>query len=483
MPTLNVAPSAISTPLTPAILERSLKDGLASGLGWAVMFGAGESSFPLFAAMIQAPDYFFGLLFGVPCLLGPLLQVWGANVLERIRNCRLLVLYSVAVQIISFIPLIVLPFLDPGLLLYAIFCLAVLCYYLTGHFAYPSWTAWISTLTPTERHADYFARFSRGVATFSLISKLFVGAALFWAGQCPVETRGRSLALVLAIAFAVAGIARGFSFWHLKRMYELPYEHTPDATFTFWQFIRRVRESNFVRFVFYIGFFNFGLFLSAPFFVPYVLYELHFAQWQWVVMDSMAVLATILALLYWGRFIARFGNKKTLKYTTYGMALIPLFWICSGNYYYLIIINFIAGAAWAGFVLSSYNYILEAATPAKRARCVAYTSIFAGVGSFVGSMVGAWLNQVLPPAEWSVVTTSNFAYLLIASGVMRIMAGLFFLPMFRELRNVQPLSLTQYFFTLPIFASWYGCDSGSSSASSADDCCQARPTTTQTESK
>jgi MFS family permease len=432
--------------IRPDLREQSLRAAIINGVCWAVMFGAGESSFPLFAAAIQAPDFFFGLMVGVPSLAGPLFQVFGANLLERVRNRRRLVLAVVGIQIVGLWPLALIPLLEPGALVYAIFCSAMLLYYVCMNLCTPAWTAWISVLVPSERRMSFFARFSRNIAAMSLISKLLVGGALFWAGCRAGDESAQAVAYVFAGAFAVAALSRMAGFTYIQRMYEPAYEDRADSYFTFWQFIRRARESNFVHFVLCVSFIVFGTFISAPFFVPYALYSLQWPQWQWVAIDSMGVLSSVITLLYWGRFSQRFGNKLTMQYTSYGIALIPLLWLSSTNFWYLMVVTFFSGAAWAGFNLSSYNYILEAVSPPKRARCMAYFAIFIGVGSFLGSMAGTWLNYVLPPAEWSAVPASNFAYLLVLSGVVRVAGGLVFLPTFRELRQVQPLALTQYFF-------------------------------------
>src|SRR5436190_2095388 len=105
-------------------------------------------------------------------------------------------------------------------------------------------------------------------------------------------------------------------------------------------------------------------------------------------MDSCQTLAAVLSFIFWGRFSTRFGNKKTLAYTSISISTIPLLWLCSDNFVFLTAVQMLAGAIWSGFGLAVTNYIMEAVTPAKRARCFAYCSIFSGVGMFGGSMAG-----------------------------------------------------------------------------------------------
>jgi MFS family permease len=233
-------------------------------------------------------------------------------------------------------------------------------------------------------------------------------------------------------------------------MYDPPYEHAEEAQFTFWQFVRRAPESNFVKFSIFVSLFYFGAYVSAPFFVPYSMNTLHFQQWQWVVMDSGQTLAAVLSFLFWGRFSTRFGNKKTLALTSVSISTIPMLWLCSDNFPFLTVVQAVAGAVWSGFNLAVTNYIMEAVTPAKRARCWAYCNIFIGVGMFGGSMAGTALGEYLPRSIpiAGIEVKSTFLYLLFISAVIRLTAGVFFLPVVRELRDVQPFSLSEWAFEI-----------------------------------
>ena len=84
--------------------EASLRAGIRQAWGWAVMFGAGEASFALFATEIRMPTFFFGLLAGIPLLLGPLVQVVAANTLDRCGHRKRLVLTGAFFQLLCFLP-------------------------------------------------------------------------------------------------------------------------------------------------------------------------------------------------------------------------------------------------------------------------------------------------------------------------------------------------------------------------------------------
>jgi MFS family permease len=429
--------------------ERSLSAGIRQAYGWALMFGAGELSFALFAAHLQVPLFFFGLLTGIPMLLGPLAQALAADLLDRRPNRKRMVLDSVLSQTLCFAPLVLLAFLPSGPVAYGVFLLAVTVYFVSGQFGTPPWSSMISVLVPASRWAHYFARQNRAISLMGLVTQLAMGGALYLAGRfASPGSAQRVLAWVFAGAFCVAGLARFWSFLEIKRMNDPPYEVPPDSVFTFWQFIRRVRESNFVHFVLFTALITFGTYLAGPYFLPYWKYDLKYTSWQWVAMSSAGTLASIWTLIFWGRFSHRFGNKKSLGYTSLCISFIPVAWMVSANFYYLVAVNFFSGMVWAGFTLSSWNYILEAVTPPKRARCVAYFNLFVGAAAFLGSLAGGWIAPHLPAFEVAPGVGSRFWNLLLLSATVRFLVWLLFLPTFRELREVERFSLREHIYRI-----------------------------------
>ncbi len=444
--------------------EASLRTGIRQVWGWAIMFGAGEISFALFAAEIEMPTFFFGILTGVPMLLGPLVQALAANCLDRYGHRKGLVLGGVLTQMTCFVPLAILSFAiarteptDRGALwIPVLFTLIVCVYFAAGSFTHPPFSSMISELVPEQRRGSYFARSSRDASLLVLVAQALVFGAFLFAER--KDAREDLTLLIFAGAFALAGVARLHSYVQIASMKDPPYNPKPDQYFTFVQFIRRARESNFVKFVVFIALTHFSAQVAGPFFLPYWKYELNYSTSQWVVMSGAATLASILMLPLWGRFSDRFGNKCTLFLTGMAISAIPLGWIFTANPYVLVAVNLFSGVVWSGFNLSSWNYILDAVTPHKRARCVAYFNIVCGLGMFGGSMAGGWLLQAMQPDGWLFPflpryeirpgLASAFSYLLLASAVCRLLACVLLIPLFRELRSVQPLPVKRWVFQI-----------------------------------
>lgn len=426
--------------------DSSLRAVERQAICWAVMFGFGEFAFGLFAGELKAPAIFFGFLFGIPLVAGPLTQIAAASLLERFRSRVTLVKYALLVQALSFLPLVLLYAAKPGIVAHAILLGAILVYYVCGHFANPPWVSLLSELVSERGRGEFFGRYTRMVTLVAWICQSVVGVALYLFDQ------PEAAAAVFLAAFSLALLSRLGSVFYVSKIREPHYDPPSEAYFSIWDFLRRSPKSNFARFVFFVGMVHFGTQVSGPFFYPYWLYDLKYAQWEWVALSSAATCASIVTMLFWGRFADRFGAKLLMRYTSVVIALIPVWWMVSDNVWVLILSNAVGGMAWSGFGLANLNYILEAVTPAKRARCTAYFNVVLGVGSFLGAMVGGLLMESLPKTfsagGYDFAVRSPFFYLLALSAVLRAGAGFLFMRHFRELREVQPFRLRGWFMSI-----------------------------------
>ena len=431
--------------------EISLRSGLSAMLWSAAMVGFGEASFALYAAHILAPNSYFGLLAGIPNLLGPMAQVLGANVLERTRHRKTLIRIGIMTQCLLFAPMVVLAFSGSTNVAQKIFLPLVIIYFVSGNFGGPAWNSLISELCPSAERAHYFARNARNCGIMSLGAKVVLFCAVYSAtlnssGSGNFDAvKFQRMSLIFTGMFLISLISRYISYRAVLKMHEPQYAPPPESSFTFLQFILRVRESNFVKYVIFVAAFYFGAFVSAPFYLPHVVQALHHEQWEWVVIDCGSASCSVLTFLYWGRFSARFGNRATMAFTSVLLSLVPILWILSNRLIWFIACQCLAGALWSGFTLACTTYIMEAVTPGKRARCFAYFSIFLGSGSFIGAMVGTLLIAHVPVdltlAGHTFSVETPYTYVFLVSFVFRLVASVFFVKLFRELRPVQPFSL------------------------------------------
>jgi MFS family permease len=105
------------------------------------------------------------------------------------------------------------------------------------------------------------------------------------------------------------------------------------------------------------------------------------------------------------------------------------------------LVEVFAGLSWAGFNLSSSNFIFDAVKPENRVRCIAYYKFFEGLAIVIGAALGGALVEHLP--KWVFVSSILFAFLV--SGILRLAVSLMMLPTLKEARLIE-LDLGHSFF-------------------------------------
>ena len=123
--------------------------------------------------------------------------------------------------------------------------------------------------------------------------------------------------------------------------------------------------------------------------------------------------------------------------------LIPLLWIVNQHPAYLICVEMLAGFLWAGFNLSSSNFIMDAVTPEKRTRCIAYFNVINGVALALGAFCGGHMITFLPELRGYKILT-----LFAISSVLRIVVGLIAPLKLKEVRPVEKISHQQLLFSM-----------------------------------
>jgi len=415
-------------------IKASIKDGVSN----AVMLGCGESYFNAFSIFLRASTLQVGLLATLPQLFGAIMQWLGALNLDRLRRRRLVIILGASTQAVTLLPMALLPFLfGRNDLLITFLLILMMIYYGANGYVVPAWNSLIGDLVkPAERGLFFGHRnMLTGMSTFLSLS--LAGLILYFFEKVGIPETG------FLVAFSAAFIARLNSARWLSRYDDPEFLVSPDQVFTFRQFLRRSPHSNFAKFVFFIGAVNLGVAFSAPYFALYMLRDLGFSYIEYTVVIAVSTITQFLTFRYWGSLSDRFGNKKILNVCGWGVGLVPILWLFSSNILYLMAIQVFGGLVWSGFNLASANFIFDAVTPPKRARCVAYQGLVNGVLVFIGSLLGGYaaghLPQSLDLGMWTWRPPFMLLMVFLISGIMRLAAAALFLPKFKEVRSVEAI--------------------------------------------
>lgn len=414
-------------------LGKSLRYSVIDGAFSAAMIGFGESFFVAYALFMNASTFQVGLLTSLPLALGSVLQFFSNRLIRAFGSRKKIVVNAARFQGLMYAPVALVFFFGTGRVwhLVVIACL----YWSFGMILGPAWNSWMGDLVREDQRGAYFGRRSKitGAATFSaLLAGGYLLQQFEGGGQ---QTQHLGFALIFLLALSSRMVSAVF----LSKKFEPAYAVPRDAEFGFLEFLKQARFRNYGLFVLYLGLMNFSVFLSAPFFTPYMLNDLHMSYMTFTAVNAAAIVVKVLSVPVWGRMTDRFGARRVLSLTGILMPVVPLLWLASGNTGWLIAIQAYSGFVWGGFEIASFSFIFDTTSSQKRATCVAYYNIINGVALIAGAMLGSVI------VSSNAVFWSPYLLVFLLSGVLRLAASALFLPRIREVRIVETIGYSRLF--------------------------------------
>ncbi|MGQ0645306.1 MAG: MFS transporter [Elusimicrobiota bacterium] len=414
--------NVVRSSLPPAIRE-SLSHCWKEGVAAQVMFGIFDYYLIPYTLFLGATPRQVGLLVAVPNLLAAVSQFFAVRAVRLAGDRRLLLVWGVGLQAAFLVPVALLPFLPVSGKITALIALTSL-HKILGGLVGPAWGSLVSDYLPEGQRGQYLGWRARVVSVAGL-------AGIFGWGLVLAAFKGdpASRNLGFAVLFSAAAACRFVSLYYLWKMVNVPSSEGPESEFTFWMFLRRARESNFVKFIFYVSAMTFATQLAAPFFSVYMLEDLRFGYGTYTAVHAASAAASLVAFPLWGRHMDAVGAAKVLKSTGMAIPLIPLLWMFARGPASLFVLELAAGFVWSGFNLAATNFIFDAVSPPKRVRCLAYFNLITGAAIFAGAWAGGLLAERLPP-----LLGSPLISLFLLSALGRLAADLLLSRRFHEVR-------------------------------------------------
>jgi len=416
-------------------VRESLRSSFKDGIFAAFMAGVTDHYATPAALFLGATVLQIGLITALPNLLSSLSQFLSVRVIYWVGGRLKLLVRLVFSQASLILCIAMLPLLEIAHrveLLMIFLILAAVC----GGLAGPAWGSLMSDYVPASKRGRYFGWRNRTVGAVTVGSIVASGLLLNFFQEISYGTG-------FWIIFSLAAAARYVSAYFIRRMDEPPHKKDPASDFTFLMFLRRFRESNFLKFVVFSGCLTFATYLAAPFFAVFMLRDLQLSYLTYMALQVGSSLAALVALPLWGRHADLVGNVRVLRLSSFLASLIPMFWLLSQNPGYLLLVNLFAGFSWSGVALSAGNFIYDAVTPQKRVRCIAYFNVINGLALFLGSSLGGFLASRLPPL---------FGHRLLGLFALSCSCRLFFYLLlsgsFREVRAAHEVSIQELFFSV-----------------------------------
>ncbi|MDD5217277.1 MAG: MFS transporter [Candidatus Omnitrophica bacterium] len=420
----------------PLEIQQSLDVSWKEGIAAQVMLTMLDYYVIPLALLLDATPHQIGLLVAIPHIIGAVAQLIAARLVALIGSRLRFLLRATITQAIIVIPIACLALVRLRLSIGWLIVFIVI-YRTIGNLIGTVWGSLASDYLPAEQRGKYFGWRTQITGVAGIVSLIFGG---LWLNGLKHTATHFSFFLL----FLIAAAARLVSAKLMSKMADLPLEHKPEANFGFFRFIARYRESNFVKFVFYVSAILFGANLAAPFFSVYMLRDLHFNYLAYTVIQMAPVITGILSYPLWGQHADMVGNAKVLKTTGLLVPLIPLFWTFSHYLPYLIVIELFSGFIWGGFNFCAVNFIYDAVSPEKRVRCLGYFSLISSIALFTGAWLGGILAENLPA-----INGSPILMLFLISFLVRALAHYFLSNRFQEVRKeTRDISSFDLFFSV-----------------------------------
>jgi MFS family permease len=426
--------------------EPSRRYGLRDGACQAVTQGSGEQYLSAFALLLGASPFHLSVLSALPQLIGTGAQLASVKLLRWFPDRKTLIRVGTVGQALAWLPILMLPLLFPSSGPWLLI-LGTALYFSCNHFTTPTWNSFIADHLDEHERGAYFARRAAIMASLSFAALCAAGWLLsLWQD----DTRSW---LGFAVIFTVASAARWASALALSNVDDVHATPHLDVSPSFRRFLAGTSLS-FRRFLAFSGAMHAAVLIAGPFFVLYMLRDLHLPYWSYGMWLAAGILGQLITLKAWGRFGDRFGNKALLTITGFMVPFLPMLYLGGTNLVFLLFVNFFGGVTWGGLALGLQNYVFDAVKPEDRAKAVATYSTINAVGWCIGAFAGSWLVTTLPSritlGRLSLELASNLPLVFFVSGVLRLAVSGSFLRSFHEARAVERAPFTKLVWELPL---------------------------------
>lgn len=381
----------MSTQPRAATVRRDLNCSMGDAMFWSLTIGLGEAYLiPFFLAAGISPVA-SGLIATVPVLAGALLQLVGPVLVQRLGSYRRWVVLCGLVQASMYMPLVW--FAIQGAIPTWVAFLTATLYHAAGMATGPAWNTWMGRLIPRNVRAGFFAQRTQAIQLCMLVS-LFAGTSLLEQFN---STGDDTRLFAFGILFWIACLARTISIMFLSRQSEPPLMARTRRLVGPLTLLRRLQGGADGRLLLYMFAVQVANFIAVPFISAFLLKQqgLESNYWLYVPLIAIPLASRALIMPWLGRQAKRFGAYRLLYLGGLLIVPMPALWALAGAYWHLVIIQILAGFAWATYELSTNLLFFEAIAEDERASVLTTFNLTNALAMVLGSLAGGYLLATL----------------------------------------------------------------------------------------
>ena len=416
--------SSLSTRLR---VRKTLRLNIFDGASVFAMAGLTQNYITPFALALKATTAQIGLLNSFPGFASALSQLGTPVLVKRAGSRKAVIMWVVFAQALMWIPVFLVPYLlgESGVWwLIALFTIAGMF----GALSNAPWSSMMADLVHEDVRGRYFS-FRGRINTFTFLAFSLIAGFL-------LQSLAHNVFLGFALLFGGSMFFRLLSFNFLARMYEPPMVVERQRTPSPVEMGKKFLGSNLGKFTLFIALMYFSIMLAGAFFSVYMLRDLKLSYLTFTLINCSSTVSTIVCLRFWGRRADRAGNLKILRITGCLLPVVPVLWLLNTNPIYLACANAFSGFVWAGFDLSTGNFLFDASEAETRTRQIALFNCVINVAVGLGSLTGGFIAPHLPSLLGYQLRT-----LFTLSGVLRAVVVVLVLSAITEVRHVPRIGI------------------------------------------
>jgi MFS family permease len=277
----------------------------------------------------------------------------------------------------------------------------------SGNLSLPAWTSLVADIVPAQQRGRYFGSRTIGMTVTGMVTAFIAGLIINRVGGLP----GYQWAFLFAFFF---GAGSFFCFSRIVDPSPAPPARVARAGSS--PILGSVlKHPVFLALCFHSAVWNFSFNLAAPFFNIYLVHNLQANAVQVGVLAAAGSVVGLPALRTIGPLADRWGPRRIVLITSLLIPVLPLAWVFVPSPWYVLGINLLSGALWAGFSLCLLNLLLQISPAEERARFTAVHQIVIALALSVGAATGGW-----------VVTVAGYKAVFLLSAIGRFTAALIF---------------------------------------------------------
>lgn len=412
---------------------KDLKFSIIEGFFATILLSAGISFIVPFALFLGASSVEIGFLAAFPALFAAWLQLFSLRILEIFKKRKEMVVIFTILQVIFFLPIVFMPFIfQENQVFWLIFFYTLSL--VSGALAGPIWQSWMKAIVPKKNFGSFFGFRNSIIGISSFTFLLLFGFAL--------NLFESNLAMVFLGIFLLAALGRFIGTIIFLKINDPPTKIKFEKKIRFVGFIKNINKNKFGHFILYGTLMSFGISLTAPF-VGYHFLEnigLKSNYFFYTILISVAMVAAIIGMNYWGKLVNQFGSIKVLKATSIIVIFFPLIYIFIRDPFLLIFVQFFDGLVFSGFSLALATFIFDYSSDKKIIRFSSYQAVFFGSAVFLGAIIGGYIQTI----EFNFFIIDNSFYLLCLIAVLvRLTVFKLFFKKVTEVKHVDYIKTTR----------------------------------------